>query len=60
MATRGDVVVDNPLELLFNGNEGVGMNLEGVLRIALVDIGNITSLMTRANVKCDSKKTHQI
>ena len=60
LATRGDVVVDKPLELLFNGNEGVGMNLEGVLRIALVDIGNITSLMTRANVKCDSKKTHQI
>jgi hypothetical protein len=47
LATRADVVVDKPLELLFNGSEGVGMNLEGVLRIALVDISNITSLRQR-------------
>jgi hypothetical protein len=39
--------VDKPLELLFDGGEGVRMNLEGVLRIALVDIGNITSLRQR-------------
>ena len=51
--------MDKPLELLFNGNEGVGMNLEGVLRIALVDIGNITPLKKKANVKCDGGK-HQI
>jgi hypothetical protein len=42
--------VDKPLELLFNGCKGVGMNLEGVLRIALVDIGDITPLKTKA--KC--------
>ena len=42
LATRADVVVDKPLELLFDGSEGVGMNLKGVLRVAFVDIGNIT------------------
>ena len=60
LATRADVVVDKPLELLFNGSEGVGMNLEGVLRIALVDIGNITPLKKKANVKCDGGKTSNI